>query len=245
MGATGATGLGVTGATGIGATGATGATGFPGNTGPIGPQGPTGANGSLCVGPPVFLSFDETGPPNPIANADNSDHLLAAADGAFGSLPTSYTYHGLQLTPLGGRSEISAIDLTTYGAFGLYPGTLNANNTLALSVDPEDPSPSLKITSAAGSFQVFSLLTSALEYLECGACDFVGVQIIGTLAGNPVDACNIGTIVFFDLLPQLVVFPEGCVVDSLQFIPTGISVYVVDNIVTCAATPDSSLTLVA
>lgn len=160
-------------------------------------SGPTGANGSLCVGPPVFLSFDETGPPNPIANADNTEHPLAAADGGSG-LPTSYTYHGLQLTPLGGTSEIFAFDLTTSGPVGSSPGIFIANDTLLFRVDTDDPAPSLKITSAAGSYQVFSLFTLGLAATDCGSCDFLGVQIIGTLAGNPVDACNVGTIVFTD-----------------------------------------------
>ena len=245
-----------------GATGATGeaATGATGGFGPTGPTGPTGANGSLCVGPPVYLSFDETEGANPIANADNSDRKLAAADGPSRdpALPTSYTYHGLQLAPLEGTTSITDKDQLFSGG-----PTFNTNSSLLLTVDSANPSvSSLTLSAAAGSFSVFSLYTYSLNPLGCGGgnavtivggpqkrrltqCNTPGVQIIGTLAGARVGACEVGTISLVQLSPQYVVFPPGCVVDTLQFVPEGVSDLVIDNVVTCAATADSSLTLAA
>lgn len=211
------------------------------------------------MGQPVYLSFDETDGPNPIAFANNSDHDLAQADGG-GGLPTFYTYHGLQLTPLGGDSRLTDADLSYYSQYGAGE-PFNANNSLIFFADTTDPAMgNFTITAATGSFEVFSLYTYAPFSLECGAsasrvgqqtrrlvqCGPLGVKIIGTLAGAPVDACNVGTISFaVNFLAQYVVFPPGCVVDTLQFVPIGAGQLVVDNIVTCAATADSSLTLSA
>ncbi len=204
----------------------------------------------------MYLDFDETEGPNPIANADHSPHQLAAADGESANppFPTSFTYHGLQLTPLRGTSRIFNVD-----APNVFVPAFNNNDTLFLAVDSIDPPVgSLTISAAAGSFSVFSLYTYALA---CGGlspvslargrrltqsdCPGAEVQIIGTLAGVPVDACNVGTISLLLPLPQYVTFPPGCVLDTLQFVPKGVFSLAIDNIVACAASADSSLTLAA
>ncbi len=207
----------------------------------------------------MYLNFDETEGPNPIANADHSTHVLADSAGALINFPTNYTYHGLQLTPLGSTTNIFTLDTSADGIYGPLP-SFNINTTLVLEVPIDRPDPSavgsLTISAARGSFTVFSLYTYAFtcgtiqgsqsRKLTQGFCPGAEVEIFGTLAGARVDACEVGTISFTPFnSPQYVVFAPGCVVDTLQFIPTNVQDLAIDNIVTCAATADSSLTLAA